>query len=96
MKKAIWFTAIGVSSFTLLAAIPLSYAASQLWKPEVAHAAKVTAHLFKTKSLNPITLARQSRVSHTSPQPVRSEIGPSHHLTSQSLATSLHPTKLAQ
>lgn len=95
MKKAIWYTALGVSSFTLLAAILLGQVASQLWKPEVAHAAKVTAHLFKTRSLNPISLTRQNRVSQTSPQPVRRENAPLHSL-GQSFSASLRPTKLAQ
>jgi len=70
MKKAVWFAAISVSSFTLLASIPVGHTVSQLWKPEVAHAAKVTAHLFKSKSLNPIRLARQSRFSQTPNLPV--------------------------
>lgn len=65
MKKAIWLTAIGVSSFTLLTSIGLSQAVSHLWKPEVAQAARVTAHLFKSKSLNPIKLTRQTYVSHS-------------------------------
>lgn len=96
MKKAIWFTAIGVSSVTLLTTISLSQAASHLWKPEVAHAAKVTAHLFKTPSLNPITLARRSRVVHTPNHPgsgATTEIMP---LSAHAVATSLTPSKVAQ
>jgi hypothetical protein len=96
MKKAILFTALGVSSLTLLAAIPLSQAASQLWKPEVAHAAKVTAHLFKTKSFNPITLARQNRVSQTAPHPLQGETAPTHRPTGQALSASLRPTRWMQ
>lgn len=69
--KAIWFTTIGVFSVALVAAVPFSQAASKLWKPEVAHAAKVTAHLVKSKSINPISLARRTR-SITLVQPTRS------------------------
>lgn len=61
--KAIWFTTIGISSLTLIAAVPLSQAAAKLWKPEVAHAAKVTIHLVKNKSLSPIVLSRRSQVT---------------------------------
>lgn len=59
--KAIWFTTIGISTLTLVASIPLGQAAAKLWKPEVAHAAKVTMHLVKSKSLNPAMLTRRSR-----------------------------------
>ncbi|MDX2243425.1 MAG: hypothetical protein NW224_22315 [Leptolyngbyaceae cyanobacterium bins.302] len=69
--KAIWFTSIGVISVALVATVPLSQAASKLWKPEVAHAAKVTAHLVKSKSINPISLARRNRNTSSVVQPTQ-------------------------
>jgi hypothetical protein len=59
--KALWLTTIGLSSLTLVVAMPLVQTASQFWKPEVAHAAKVTVQLFRHKSLNPLALARHTR-----------------------------------
>lgn len=90
MKKAIWFVAIGISSLTLLASMPpsqtvLHQTVAQLWKPEVAHAAKVTAHLFRSKSLNPIKLARQNRVSQAPSQPTPYALANSARFRSSSL-----------
>lgn len=96
MKKAIWLTAIGVSSVTFLTTISLSQAASHLWKPEVAHAAKVTAHLFKTPSLNPIALARRSRVVQTHTQPASGAIAQPTALSPHTVATSIYARKVAQ
>jgi len=60
-SKAIWLAALGLSGLATLACIPLSQATLNLWKPEVAQAAKITAQLFNNKSLNPVKLARHRR-----------------------------------
>ncbi|MDX2231524.1 MAG: hypothetical protein NW220_17945 [Leptolyngbyaceae cyanobacterium bins.349] len=52
-----------MSCLTLIGAVPLGQAASQFWKPEVAHAAKVTVQLFQNKSLNPLRLARRNQAA---------------------------------
>lgn len=63
-SKAIWLTAVSLSSLTLFTAVSLGQATSQFWKPEVAQAAKVTARLFKSKSFNPVKLARHKRLAN--------------------------------
>jgi len=70
-SKAIWLTTIGLSSLTLVAAVPLGQVASQLWKPEVAHAAKVTVRLVQTNSFNPLGLTRRSRSLRASGKPAQ-------------------------
>lgn len=67
--KAIWLTTLSISTLALVAAVPLSRTAASLWNPEVAQAAKVTAHLVKSKSLNPIALARRNRATSSLVQP---------------------------
>jgi hypothetical protein len=67
--KAIWFTTLSISTLALVAAVSLSRTAANLWNPEVAQAAKVTAHLVKSKSLNPIALARRNRAASSLVQP---------------------------
>uniref|UniRef100_A0A832M5I6 Uncharacterized protein n=1 Tax=Oscillatoriales cyanobacterium SpSt-402 TaxID=2282168 RepID=A0A832M5I6_9CYAN len=57
--KAIWLTTVSLSTLTLLAAVSLGESVIQLWTPEVAQAAKVTAHLIKRKSINPVLLTRR-------------------------------------
>lgn len=57
--KAFWLTAVSLSTLTLVAAVPLGESALQLWNPDIAHAAKVTANLFKRKSLHPSLLTRR-------------------------------------
>ena len=68
--KAIWLTTIGVSSVVLMAAAPVGQTMSQVWKPEVAHAMKVTARLIKSKTLTPTVLARRSQATAPSSQSV--------------------------
>ena len=70
-SKTVWFTAIGLSSLTLLASVSLSQAAIQFWKPEVAHAAKVTVRLVKHGSFNPLALTRRNRSSNAPAQSER-------------------------
>lgn len=62
--KALCLTTVGISTLTL-AAVPICGAALQLWNPQVAEAAKVTANLLKGKSLYPIFL---SRSEHSAPK----------------------------
>lgn len=59
--KAVWLTTLSLSTLVLVAAVPLNKAASQLWNPDVAHAAKVTANLLKGKQLNPLLKGRRTR-----------------------------------
>lgn len=61
--KAIWLTTIGFSSVVLVAAAPVGQTMSQVWKPEVAHAMKVTARLIRSKTLTPTVLARRSQIT---------------------------------
>lgn len=67
--KAVWLTTLGLSTLVIVAAVPLNKAASQLWNPDVAHAAKVTANLWKGKQLRPLLTGRRSRVTTTFSQP---------------------------
>ena len=71
--KAIWLTTIGVSSVVLMAAAPVGQTMSQVWKPEVAHAMKVTARLIKSKTLTPTVLARRAQIT---PAPGQSATAP--------------------
>ena len=67
--KAIWLTTIGFSSVVLMAAAPVGQTMSQVWKPEVAHAMKVTARLIKSKTLTPTVLSRRSQITPMTSQP---------------------------
>ncbi len=68
--KAVWLTTVSLSTLTLLAVISLGESAMQLWTPEVAQAAKVTANLFKRKSLHPVLLSRRDYSQSPLKQPL--------------------------
>jgi hypothetical protein len=58
--KTRWLVTVGLTTLVLVAASSLSRASQQIWKPEVAHAARVTASLLKSHSIRPIFLHRGS------------------------------------
>ncbi|MBF2027310.1 MAG: hypothetical protein IGS48_11150 [Oscillatoriales cyanobacterium C42_A2020_001] len=78
-----------MSTLTLVAAIPLSESAVQLWNPEIAHAAKVTANLFKRKSLHPSLLTRREKSYVRSGQPFTINAAKSEELINYTLTQRL-------
>jgi hypothetical protein len=51
--KATWLATVGLTTLVLVTVGSLSKASQQMWNPEVAHAARVTANLLKDTSLRP-------------------------------------------
>lgn len=84
--KAVWLT-IAALSLPLMAAVPLSQAASRFWKPEVTQAANVTFNLLKDKSLQPVLRAHRSRALRSLHRPIA--FTPSAKLISYSLTQRL-------
>ncbi len=64
--KARWLATVGLTTLVLVAAGSLSKASQQIWNPEVAHAAKVTASLLKGKAIRPMFLHRSSHLTSRS------------------------------
>lgn len=58
--KTRWLATVSLTTLVLVAAGSLPRASQQIWNPEVAHAAKVTASLLKGKSIRPMFLYRNS------------------------------------
>lgn len=61
--KTRWLATVGLTTLVLVAAGSLSRASQQMWNPEVAHAARVTASLLKGHSIRPMFLRRSSRLA---------------------------------
>jgi hypothetical protein len=68
--KTRWLATVGLTTLVLVAASSLSRASQQMWKPEVAHAARVTASLLKGHSIRPIFLHRGSPAASRSIAPL--------------------------
>lgn len=68
--KTRWLATVGLTTLVLVAASSLSRASQQIWKPEVAHAAKVTVSLLKGHAIRPIFLHRGSPVASRSIAPL--------------------------
>ncbi len=68
--KTRWLATVSLTTLVLVAAGSLSRASQQMWNPEVAHAAKVTASLLKGKSIRPMFLHRRSYLSSKSIAPL--------------------------
>lgn len=73
--KTVWFTAFGVSALALMSASQICSATAQLWNPNVAQAAKLTAHLLKDKSIHPYLFARNSTARQIKAQPLSDKLG---------------------
>lgn len=68
--KTRWLATVSLTTLVLVAAGSLSRASQQMWNPEVAHAARVTASLLKGKSIRPMFLHRKSYLSSRSIAPL--------------------------
>lgn len=60
--KTRWLATVSLTTLVLVAAGSLSKTSQQLWSPEVAHAARVTASLLKGSSIRPVFLQRGSHL----------------------------------
>jgi hypothetical protein len=67
--KARGLATITLTTLVLVAAGSLAKASQQMWNPDVAYAARVTASLLKRSSIRPILLPRSS---HTPDRPIAS------------------------
>ncbi len=62
--KTRWLVTVSLTTLVLVAAGSLVKTSSQqLWSPEVAHAARVTANLLKGQSMRPVFLHRVKPLS---------------------------------
>lgn len=68
--KTRWLATVGLTTLVLVAAGSLSKASQQMWNPEVAHAARVTASLLKGHAIRPIFLHRGNHLGSRTVAPL--------------------------